>query len=195
MAKILFALSTGIWFLSCMCSSRPPSHWIRFCSVHSDMVYLQYVLFNASLVQLFSCVDPQMKRILKSLPSCMPTCDKTFLTCFHERIHKGEKPYMRWFNLSFLQVLAHWLKRWKAQWEKSRQKTQLLEKSLNLLPKKCPLLRESTIKGGLLHKKVGRQETVHYWGGVHYFEVHYCEGPLYMTMIMIWSWIDHNWSD
>ena len=180
MAKILFALFTGIWFLSCMCSSRPPSHWIRFCSVHSDMVYLQYVLFNASLVQLFSCVDPQMKRILKSLPSCMPTCDKTFLTCFHERIHKGEKPYMRWFNLSFLQVLAHWLKRWKAQWEKSRQKTQLLEKSLNLLPKKCPLLRESTIKGGLLHKKVGRQETVHYWGGVHYFEVRYREGWLYL---------------
>ena len=124
MAKILFALFTGIWFLSCMCSSRLPSHWIRFCSVHRDMGYLQYVLFNASLVELFSCVDPQMKRMLKSLPSCMPTCDKTSLTCFHFRIHKGEKPYMRGFNLSFLQVLAHWLKRWKAQWEKSRQKTQ-----------------------------------------------------------------------
>ena len=40
-----------------------------------------------------------------------------------------------------------------------------------------PLIRGNYyIKKG---QKVGRQEIVHYWGGVHYFEVHYCEGPLY----------------
>ena len=48
MAKTLFALFTGIWSLSCMCSSMLPSHWIRFCIVHRDLVSLLYVFFNAS---------------------------------------------------------------------------------------------------------------------------------------------------
>ena len=54
-------------------------------------------------------------------------------------------------------ALSHFeqaLKRWKAKWDKNQQKKpHLLQKSLNLLPKKCPLLRESTNKGELLHKK------------------------------------------
>ena len=54
-------------------------------------------------------------------------------------------------------ALSHFeqaLKRWKAKWDKNQQKKPyLLQKSLNLLPKKCPLLRESTNKGELLHKK------------------------------------------
>ena len=37
--------------------------------------------------------------------------------------------------------------------QKPAKKPHLLQKSLNLLPKKCPLLRESTNKGELLHKK------------------------------------------
>ena len=83
-------------------------------------------------------------------------------------------------------ALSHFeqaLKRWKAKWDKNQQKNHICCKNHSTFcPKSVHYWGSPLIRGNYYIKKgqkVGRQEIVHYWGGVHYFDVHYCEGPLY----------------